>query len=175
MRTPKNWSRPSRVSLGDPKFGTGCPHLARVSNLWLGGSREKMSNQGPLPLVSGQGQWLGRFFSIIGWDPSVCKSNRLDVHILRFKLGIFFKFLSNDWYYSCSLEIELVISQTQPVHLWLTAGSPHSLGKAWAPATGNFKVQRLICCRLAARDVTDWSTVSRPEILKLWLRRTSSK
>ena len=35
-------------------------------------------------------QWLGRFLSITGWDPSVCKFNQLYVHILRFsfiKLG----------------------------------------------------------------------------------------
>ena len=31
-----------------------------------------------------QWQWLGRFLGIIGWDPSVCKSNRLHVDILRF-------------------------------------------------------------------------------------------
>jgi len=29
-------------------------------------------------------QWSGRFLGIIGWDPSVCKSNRLQVDILRF-------------------------------------------------------------------------------------------
>ena len=29
-------------------------------------------------------QWSGRFLGIIGWDPSVCKSNRLYVDILRF-------------------------------------------------------------------------------------------
>jgi hypothetical protein len=35
-------------------------------------------------------QWLGRFLGIIGWDPSVCKSNRWHVDIHRFfliKLG----------------------------------------------------------------------------------------
>ena len=35
-------------------------------------------------------QWSERFLGITGWDPSVCKSNRLHVHILRFsfiKLG----------------------------------------------------------------------------------------
>ena len=35
-------------------------------------------------------QWSGRFLGITGWDPSVCKSNRLHVDILRFsfiKLG----------------------------------------------------------------------------------------
>ena len=35
-------------------------------------------------------QWSGRILGITGWDPSVCKSNRLHVHILRFsfsKLG----------------------------------------------------------------------------------------
>ena len=41
--------------------------------------------------VSVQGQWSGRFLVIIiGWDPSVCKSSRLHVDILRFsfiKLG----------------------------------------------------------------------------------------
>jgi hypothetical protein len=37
-------------------------------------------------------QWLGRFVGIIGWEPSVCKSNRLHVDILRFsfiKLGVY--------------------------------------------------------------------------------------
>ena len=29
-------------------------------------------------------QWLGRFLGIISWDPSVCQSNWLHVHILRF-------------------------------------------------------------------------------------------
>ena len=36
--------------------------------------------------------WLGRFLDIIGWDPSVCKSNRLLIRILRFsfiKLGVY--------------------------------------------------------------------------------------
>ena len=35
-------------------------------------------------------QWSGRFRGIIGWDPGVCKSNRLHFEILRFsfmKLG----------------------------------------------------------------------------------------
>ena len=32
----------------------------------------------PLP------QWSGRFLGIIGWDPSVCKSNRLHIDSLRF-------------------------------------------------------------------------------------------
>ena len=35
-------------------------------------------------------QWSGRFLGITGWDPSVCKSNRLHVDILQFsfiKLG----------------------------------------------------------------------------------------
>ena len=31
-------------------------------------------------------QWSGRFLGIIGWDPSVCKSNRLHVHILGFSI-----------------------------------------------------------------------------------------
>jgi hypothetical protein len=38
----------------------------------------------------GPHQWSGRFLSTIGWDPNVCKSNRLHVDILRFsfnKLG----------------------------------------------------------------------------------------
>ena len=30
--------------------------------------------------------WLGRFWGISGWDPSVCKSNWLHVDILRFSL-----------------------------------------------------------------------------------------
>ena len=29
-------------------------------------------------------QWSGRFLGVTGWDPSVWKSNRLHVHILRF-------------------------------------------------------------------------------------------
>ena len=29
-------------------------------------------------------QWFGRFLGITGWDPSVCKSNRLHADILRF-------------------------------------------------------------------------------------------
>ena len=28
-------------------------------------------------------QWSGRFLGIIGWDPSVCKANRLHVDILQ--------------------------------------------------------------------------------------------
>jgi hypothetical protein len=32
-------------------------------------------------------------------------------------LGIFYKFLYNDLQFSCSLELQLVISQTQPVPL----------------------------------------------------------
>ena len=41
-------------------------------------------------LVKGLEQWSGGFLGIIGWDPSVCKSNRLHIDILRFsfiKLG----------------------------------------------------------------------------------------
>jgi hypothetical protein len=30
--------------------------------------------------------WSGRFLGIIGWDPSVCKSNRLHTDIIRFSL-----------------------------------------------------------------------------------------
>jgi hypothetical protein len=41
--------------------------------------------------------------------------------------GIFYKFLKNDRYFSCSLQLQPDISQTQPVHLQLTAGSPQSL------------------------------------------------
>ena len=33
---------------------------------------------------SGSKQWSGRFLGMTSWDPSVCKSNRLHVHILRF-------------------------------------------------------------------------------------------
>ena len=29
-------------------------------------------------------QWSGRLLGVIGWDPSVCKSNWLHVDILRF-------------------------------------------------------------------------------------------
>ena len=39
---------------------------------------------------NGSHQWSGRFLGIIGGDPSICKSNRLHVGILRFclyKLG----------------------------------------------------------------------------------------
>ena len=35
-------------------------------------------------------QWSGRFLNVTGWNPSVCKSNRSYVHIIRFsfiKLG----------------------------------------------------------------------------------------
>jgi hypothetical protein len=35
---------------------------------------------------TGEEQWSGRFLDIIGWDPSVCKSNRLHVGILRFSI-----------------------------------------------------------------------------------------
>ena len=41
-------------------------------------------------LLVSVGQWSGRFLGIIGQDPSVCKSDRLHVDILRFsftKLG----------------------------------------------------------------------------------------
>jgi hypothetical protein len=52
-------------------------HWAKSSNL--------------LKSVSVRGHWSGRFLGIIiGWDPSVCKSKRLHVDILRFsfiKLG----------------------------------------------------------------------------------------
>ena len=37
-------------------------------------------------------QWSVNFLGMISWDPSVCKSNRLHVDILRFsftKLGYF--------------------------------------------------------------------------------------
>ena len=40
--------------------------------------------------LNGLHQWSGRFLGIIGWDPSVCKSNRSHVDILWFsfvKLG----------------------------------------------------------------------------------------
>ena len=63
--------------------------------------------------LSIEAQWLGRFLGITGWDPSVCKSNRLHVHILQVsftKLGIFYKFLENDREISCNLEFEPVIS-----------------------------------------------------------------
>ena len=71
-------------------------------------------------LVGCLNQWLGRFLGITGWNLSVCKSNRLYVDILRFsfiKFGLFYKILSSDWYVFCNLELQPVISQTQPVHL----------------------------------------------------------
>ena len=43
-----------------------------------------------IPRPPGLGRWSGRFLGIIGWDPSVCKSNWLHINILRFsfiKLG----------------------------------------------------------------------------------------
>ena len=41
--------------------------------------------------------------------------------------GIFHRFLLNDRLFSWSLELQLVISQTQPVHMEPAVGSPHSL------------------------------------------------
>ena len=38
--------------------------------------------------------------------------------------GIFHRFFQNDWYFFWSLELQPVISQTGPVHLWLAVGSP---------------------------------------------------
>jgi hypothetical protein len=35
-------------------------------------------------ITATRGQWWGRFLGIIGWDPSVCKSNQLHVDILWF-------------------------------------------------------------------------------------------
>ena len=62
-------------------------------------------------------QWSGRFLDIIGWDSSVCKSNRLHVDILPFsftKLGVYsinsFKTID---IFSNNLELQPVISQTQ--------------------------------------------------------------
>jgi len=43
---------------------------------------------------------IGRFLGIIGWDSSVCKSNRLHVDILQFSfigLKFIYEFLQNDW------------------------------------------------------------------------------
>jgi len=63
---------------------------------------------------------LEKFLGIIGWDPIVCKSNRLHVDILQFSLlnwGIFYKFLQNDRQFSCSFEIQPVIFQSQPTDL----------------------------------------------------------
>ena len=54
----------------------------------LTGSQSHVWRNGPKKeLIVGQGQWSGTFLGIItGWDPSVCKSNRLHVYILQFFL-----------------------------------------------------------------------------------------
>ena len=44
--------------------------------------------------------------------------------------GIFSRFFLNDWLFSWSIELQLVISQTQLVHLQLAINSSHSLARA---------------------------------------------
>ena len=79
------------------------------------------------PNGSHRGQVIGsgRFLGVFGWDPSVCKSNRLHVDVLRFFLFSFF-FLygirvcsincsTTVGDFSCSLELRPIISQTRPV------------------------------------------------------------
>ena len=72
--------------------------LKKVSQGSLsGGPKVSMNSQGfsgfitkcssvstHLDSVDSSKQWSGIFLGIIGWDPSVCKSNRLHVDILRF-------------------------------------------------------------------------------------------
>ena len=41
---------------------------------------------GLMQIPEDHGQWSGRFVGIIGWVPSVCKSNQLYVDILRFSI-----------------------------------------------------------------------------------------
>ena len=48
--------------------------------------RTKLFVELEAPTIGPRAQWSGRFLGIIGWDPSVCKSNRLHVDILRFFL-----------------------------------------------------------------------------------------
>ena len=64
---------------------------SRARCVEFGGSGCKEGAPSPTLLCSGilstssyPGQWSGRFLSITGWEPSVCKSNRLHVDILRF-------------------------------------------------------------------------------------------
>ena len=64
-------------------------------------------------------------FDIIGWDPSVSKSNWLHVDIFWF-FFIILRYIPLNWLVdSLKSWTSAVISQTQPVHLYLVASSPH--------------------------------------------------
>ena len=71
----------------------GC-QLPRVLWRWLDGLLSQKNEDQTWPWISDRGDFWAY---IIGWHPSVCKSNRLHVDILRFpiiKLG--YKILEND-------------------------------------------------------------------------------
>ena len=59
----------------------------RFFNGWMEGTRWCIGIAG-----RGASQWSERFLGITDWDPSVCKSNRLHVHIVQFsfiKFGVY--------------------------------------------------------------------------------------
>ena len=104
-------------------------------------------------------QWSGRLWGITGSDSRLdrSKSNRLHVDILRFLLhwnwGILYKFLKYDRYFSCSLELQPVISQSSAgsfaTNRWFSTiiGQPN---RSWILQPGRQSGLRPWCrCKIA--------------------------
>ena len=69
-----------------------CQHATRNTHVCM--SALALSNShffpGKYQIYQSLHQWSGRFLgTIIGWDPSVCNSNRLHVHILRWTVFLY--------------------------------------------------------------------------------------
>ena len=85
------------------------------------------------PAIFEMHQWSGRYLGTTGWYPSVCKSNRLHVDILRvsfIKLGYIILIIPLKWsviFLQSWTNFKRLFLKLKPVHLQLTAGSPQSL------------------------------------------------
>ena len=109
---------------GSPRWDTKCNAISQclISRRPSGGAhfkaaRRQRRRSGPVP---------GKFLGIVGQHPSDSKSNQLHVDIFRFCFHLFevCSIDSSKRIDNFPLGLQLVISQTQPVHLQWTAGSP---------------------------------------------------
>ena len=97
-------------------------------------------------------QWSGRFLGMIGWDPSVCKSNQLHVDILRFSFILSLAAYST--YYSKMIGDSPDISNFNRLFLKL-----------------NWCIRNLTNCRFSpiiAPNMSSWNTRSPILIPTVW-------
>ena len=88
-------------------------------------------------------QWSGRFLGIIGWDPSVCKSNRLYVDILRFS------FIKWRYFLQIPLKWSIIFMQSWTSTGYFSNSTGSFATNCWfSPIMGFIGSQRLFLCCL---------------------------